>query len=250
MKSFKIYSISTELNFGKFKGFSLKMILETQSNYINFCVLKLDHFCISNETLDDIKKIKPLFTLSQEEENVNSNKLKKWFAEETEYKNNKQQDGQSKYDFDYASHENDLMDLGYSEDYYNDDLDLDQQDEMFYNSFMEEEEDFSCYPANPIPHIVINVPNKDEIKKNLGFNFYDEPIFTVDNHFDRTMPIIAESPLGQPIYIFNEKVYINDNNLSSSIRIADNMEELLIFLNFLLNVFSLLDSDYILKLNL
>jgi hypothetical protein len=60
----KFYSLDTEFTFGKFKGRTLKKVIDIHPYYLEWCPLNLDHFCLSDETIESINQIKPDFMLS------------------------------------------------------------------------------------------------------------------------------------------------------------------------------------------
>lgn len=70
----KIYNLETEFNFGKFEGKTLKEILCIQPSYIDWRIVNLDHFILSDQTLNEIRVLKPDFTLSSDAEDILSNK--------------------------------------------------------------------------------------------------------------------------------------------------------------------------------
>ncbi|MDR1198651.1 MAG: hypothetical protein LBK94_06520 [Prevotellaceae bacterium] len=63
----KFYHIDTKFDFGKYAGKTLQEVLEIRPSYINWCIINLDHFYISEDVIDEIKSIKPEFALSEEE---------------------------------------------------------------------------------------------------------------------------------------------------------------------------------------
>lgn len=68
------YELDTVLSFGKFKSKSIKEIIEIQPSYINWCILNLNHFYMTKNTLEQITKIKKNFHLSEKETEVLKNK--------------------------------------------------------------------------------------------------------------------------------------------------------------------------------
>jgi hypothetical protein len=72
----KFYTLDTEFTFGKYEGKTVKEVLELQPTYLDWCAVNLDHFYISDETITEIKKIKPDFTITEEgEKNLLTNIL-------------------------------------------------------------------------------------------------------------------------------------------------------------------------------
>jgi len=93
----KFYNLDTKFTFGKFKGKTLKDILDLQPSYLDWCVINLDHFYISDEVLEEIKAIKPDFTLTEESKQKLADKYSTW-------ENEQQQDDYDDYD-DYYRRE-------------------------------------------------------------------------------------------------------------------------------------------------
>ena len=139
MSPIKLYFSDTKLNFGIYRNKTLLEVAETQHNYINFCILNLNHFCISSTALENIKKIVPKFILSAKEYQINSFKNEQWLLQEEEYKKSKKTSHDHGFAYNWDEHTNDLIELGYSEDYYDDNLDMDQQDERFYTTMPDED---------------------------------------------------------------------------------------------------------------
>jgi hypothetical protein len=78
----KFYSLDTEFTFGKFQGKTMTDILNEDLSYLDWCLINLDHFCISSETLDSIRRIKPNFSLSETAENKRLEKIQTWESEQ------------------------------------------------------------------------------------------------------------------------------------------------------------------------
>ncbi|MDR2651083.1 MAG: hypothetical protein LBC68_02035 [Prevotellaceae bacterium] len=78
----KFYDIDTKFDFGKYTGKTLQEVLEIQPSYINWCIINLTHFYISEDVIDEIKSIKPDFTLSEEELQKLDNKYDTWNEQE------------------------------------------------------------------------------------------------------------------------------------------------------------------------
>ncbi|MDD7913445.1 hypothetical protein [Polaribacter ponticola] len=77
----KLYNLNTVFNFGKHKGKTLQEIVEIENyvpwgnelvkvrdenSYLNWCIIKIEDFCISNHVIEKIKHIKPGFYLSDD----------------------------------------------------------------------------------------------------------------------------------------------------------------------------------------
>ena len=121
----KFYTLDTEFTFGKYEGKTVKDVLEFQPAYLDWCAINLDHFYISDETITEIKEIKPDFTISEEGKQKLADKFSIW-------ENEQQQDDYDDYD-DYdrresygqyaGSYAQDVE--GLSDDFINDVLDGD-----------------------------------------------------------------------------------------------------------------------------
>ncbi len=75
----------------------MKEILEIQPTYLDWCAINLDHFYISDEIIEEIKVIKPDFTITEEGEQKLADKYSTW-------ENEQQQDNNDDYD-DYDRRE-------------------------------------------------------------------------------------------------------------------------------------------------
>ena len=60
----KFYDLDSQITFGKYEGKTIREIVDLQPNYIDWCATNLDHFYISEDLIEEIKKIKSDFTLS------------------------------------------------------------------------------------------------------------------------------------------------------------------------------------------
>jgi hypothetical protein len=60
------YELESSLNFGKFKGSTIKEIAELEPSYLNWCAVNIDQFYLSEEVIDQIKELCPAFILSNE----------------------------------------------------------------------------------------------------------------------------------------------------------------------------------------
>lgn len=114
----KMYNLETEFTFGKFEGSTVRQIIDLQHSYLDWCAINLDHFYISETVIEEIKKIKPDFSLSEEGQQKLNEKYEKW---EHEQEN----------DYDDRDDYEDQTDWSH----YNDDLDMDQQSPEFWNQF-------------------------------------------------------------------------------------------------------------------
>ena len=116
----KFYNLDTEFTFGKHNGKNLDQVIITDSSYVNWCIIKLDHFFISEVEIENIKQKHPDFTISKFALEQLSNKEKEWY------------DSRDVEDYTYNSHQD--YPSAYDSPYYNDDLDMDQQSPEFWDS--------------------------------------------------------------------------------------------------------------------
>ncbi len=121
MKITEYYSNSA-LHFGKYKGETLMDIVDTNPRYIGWCILNLDHFYISDETIQELEMCNDKFILLEDE----VDELNKKF----EYL---QEDEEVLDEYDYTStwSHRDVSD--YPE--YNSALEMDEQSLEFWNNF-------------------------------------------------------------------------------------------------------------------
>lgn len=67
----KYYTLDSEFNFGKYAGKTLKEVAEIEPNYINWCILNLDHFFIPNELIQELSKESDFHITSQAQLELN-----------------------------------------------------------------------------------------------------------------------------------------------------------------------------------
>ena len=77
----KSYNLETEFSFGKFEGKTVKEVLDLQISYLEWCLLNLDHFYVSDEVIAEIKLLKPSFEISESTVKVRDSKLATWQEE-------------------------------------------------------------------------------------------------------------------------------------------------------------------------
>ena len=73
----KLYSINDRFSFGKHTGKTILEVIGEEIGYINWCLINLDHFVISDDSIDEIKKCVPDFKLSDLAEQVRLQKMNK-----------------------------------------------------------------------------------------------------------------------------------------------------------------------------
>lgn len=73
----KEYIAGNVLKFGRFEGKTLSEIVTQQPDYIEWCIIHLDHFYISEETIDNLKEINPEFIVNDQMMEILEEKAKK-----------------------------------------------------------------------------------------------------------------------------------------------------------------------------
>ena len=81
----KSYQLDTEFGFGKYEGQTLDEIIKTDLDYINWCLINLDHFVISDEIVEVVKTLQPAFQLTAEAEEKRKEKLETWEENRSSY---------------------------------------------------------------------------------------------------------------------------------------------------------------------
>lgn len=74
----KFYTLNTKFTFGKFTGKTLEEVLKIQPDYIDWCLINLDHYCLPEYAIEQIKVLKPNFTISEKAGQVLSDKYLIW----------------------------------------------------------------------------------------------------------------------------------------------------------------------------
>lgn len=120
----KFYDLNTEFTFGKYNGNTIRQILDFQPSYIDWCAINLDHFIMSEDAIEEVKKIKPTFAFSTEGIEKMNEKLEQWSNEELSYQD---------YDQGFDDRNADYNQTDWSN--YDDGLDMDQQSIEFWNQF-------------------------------------------------------------------------------------------------------------------
>ena len=105
----KIYTLDTEFTFGKYEGKTVKEVLELQTTYLDWCAINLDHFYISDETIAEIKEIKPDFKITEDGKQKLADKYLFWANEQ-------QHDDYADYDDYSPSYEKYGGAYGYDDD--------------------------------------------------------------------------------------------------------------------------------------
>ena len=71
----QIYGAETTLTFGKHCGLSILRIAKKQPSYLDWCLLNVDGFCVSDEALEKIREQIPSFGFSEEAEKKRKTRL-------------------------------------------------------------------------------------------------------------------------------------------------------------------------------
>ena len=121
----KFYTLDTEFTFGKYEGKTVKEILELQPTYLDWCAINLDHFYLSDEIIEEIKIIKPDFTITEEGKQKLADKYSTWEVEQQQddYDDHDDYDRRESYGQYEGSYAQDVE--GLSDDFINDVLDGD-----------------------------------------------------------------------------------------------------------------------------
>ena len=95
----KFYEMDTVFTFGKHKGLTAEEVFQNNPSYLEFCALNLDHFFLSEEVIEEIKSLKPDFSLSQKALDRLEEKYDEWLqkdepdqAPDYNYQNNRDLD--------------------------------------------------------------------------------------------------------------------------------------------------------------
>jgi site-specific DNA-adenine methylase len=70
------YSLNSSFNFGKHKGKDLLSVIKTDLEYINWCLINIDIFIISDQTLSELINLIPELKFSDLAENFRKMKIK------------------------------------------------------------------------------------------------------------------------------------------------------------------------------
>lgn len=73
----KEYNSTTKIAFGLFEGKTLSEIVDIKPDYIEWCIIHLDHFYTSEETIENLSEINPGFSLSNRALEILEEKSKK-----------------------------------------------------------------------------------------------------------------------------------------------------------------------------
>ncbi len=80
----EFYELETEFTFGKYLGKTLEEVYEIDPAFIDECLIKYDHFNLSDDTLEELKEINPNHKFSEEFFEKREQKFAKWEEEHPE----------------------------------------------------------------------------------------------------------------------------------------------------------------------
>jgi hypothetical protein len=81
----KLYSLSSKLDFGEFKGQTLKEVFLKDPEYIETCILDNPTFCFNENTLEKLEDMHPEFVFSDEAAEKLEEKYEIYEEEENEF---------------------------------------------------------------------------------------------------------------------------------------------------------------------
>ncbi|MBK7427000.1 MAG: hypothetical protein IPI60_08215 [Saprospiraceae bacterium] len=77
----EFYELETEFTFGKYQGKTLEEVYEIDPAFIDECLIKYDHFNLSDDTLEELKEINPNHKFSEDFFEKREQKFAKWEEE-------------------------------------------------------------------------------------------------------------------------------------------------------------------------
>ena len=83
----KLYNLSSKLDFGEFKGNSLKDVFMKDPDYIEECILDVPAFCFNPGNIDKLEDMHPEFAFSQEAVEKLEEKFDIYEDEENDFEN-------------------------------------------------------------------------------------------------------------------------------------------------------------------
>ena len=140
MKHWTIFTEETKFNFGKHKGETLDEVAQSDAPYILWCVRIVSKFLISIEDLTAYQNKYPIYLTGID---VNTNEPVELHFNKFELQESDIEILKSRWDsYEFYINMKSNADYGYSNNYsldnnpfYNDNLDMDQQDPEFWDSF-------------------------------------------------------------------------------------------------------------------
>lgn len=120
----KIYESDTVFSFGKYEGQTLRQVSEKDTNYILWCCENLEHFYISEQTLENIKNYNSTFLVPKSILEILDKKYDDWTDNDW---NERMQDREMSREWYREAN-------SWNNEYYNDSLDMDQQSQDFWDN--------------------------------------------------------------------------------------------------------------------
>lgn len=117
-----LYNSKSVLNFGKHKGKTILEVLTIEPAYINWCLKEIYSFVLSETALEEFKKLNTGFDFSEEIIKSNNEQIEEYHHQQYEI-----QEAQKEAEMERQ------MRKSWSN--YNDNLDMDQQNEDFWDQF-------------------------------------------------------------------------------------------------------------------
>ncbi len=122
----ELFEPESHFEFGKYKYRKLMDVANENAMYIQWCIVNLKGFVISNDVVTEIKKIYPKFLVDEEVIKILKNK-QRIYEEYLEI--------ESKRNYDYDDNfDNNSSNSNWDNEYYDDSLDTDQQSPEWWDS--------------------------------------------------------------------------------------------------------------------
>ncbi|PZX91841.1 hypothetical protein DOS84_18735 [Flavobacterium aquariorum] len=122
----ELFETESHFEFGKYKYRKLIDVANENAMYIQWCIVNLKGFVISNEAVTEIKKIYPKFLVDEEAVIILKNKQRN-YEEYLEIESKRNYDDDDNFDNNSSS-------SNWDNEYYNDSLDTDQQSPEWWDS--------------------------------------------------------------------------------------------------------------------
>ncbi len=74
------YNLNSKINYGK-QVYALEDLLKSHPDYLDWCIIKLSWFTVTDETMDEIKKIIPDIKVSEKAEEMRQQKCQIYEAD-------------------------------------------------------------------------------------------------------------------------------------------------------------------------
>jgi len=120
----KTYELDTFITFGKYEGITLKQIFEKDPDYILWCCEFLEHFYISEQTIENLKNFNSTLSIPERVIEILDKKYDDWI--DNDWNERMQERERSREWYNEAN--------SWDNEYYNDSLDMDQQSQEFWDN--------------------------------------------------------------------------------------------------------------------